>query len=157
MTVTARTALPADIPALCGLYDELEAEMVDLKPIWRVADGLPEPVSTAFEAAMASPNSGVLVGEIDSVPLSFLLWRDAELLPQAGGERVGVIELIFTSAPTRQVGLGEAVIDLFLEEAAARGIQLFDAIVPPGHRFAKNFFESNGFKARRIVMHRDDR
>jgi hypothetical protein len=29
--------------------------------------------------------------------------------------------------------------------------------VSPGHRYAKNFFESNGFSARLIVMHHNDR
>ena len=155
MTISARLAEPSDIPALCDLYRELETEMVALKPIWRIADGLPEPIAAAFGLAVASPTSGVVIGELDGVPLSFLLWRDTDLLPQADGVLVGVIELIFTSEPARQVGLGEAVIGRFLDDASTREISLFDAVVPPGHRFAKNFFESNGFKARRIVMHRD--
>ena len=157
MTISARLGEPSDIPSLCGLYRELEAEMVGLKPIWRLADGLPEPTDAAFERALNAPKSGIVIGELDGVPLSFLLWRDTDLLPQAHGDVVGVIELIFTSEPARQVGLGEAVIGRFLDDAGSRDIQLFDAVVPPGHRFAKNFFESNGFKARRIVMHRDDR
>jgi len=55
------------------------------------------------------------------------------------------------------VGVGEAMMALFAHESTDRDIRLFDAIVPPGHRAAKNFFESNGFKARKIIMHRDDR
>jgi GNAT superfamily N-acetyltransferase len=157
MTISARLANSSDIPALCDLYRELETEMVALKPMWRLADGLPEPIEAAFERALNPPASGILVGELDDVPLSFLLWRDTDLLPQAHGDLVGVIELIFTTEPARQVGLGEAMISRFLDDAASRNIHLFDAVVPPGHRFAKNFFESNGFKARRIVMHRDDR
>jgi hypothetical protein len=42
----------------------------------------------------------------------------------------------------------------FLDGETAAGIGYFDAHVAPGHRLAKNFFESHGFSARRIVMHR---
>ncbi len=43
-----------------------------------------------------------------------------------------------------------------LEEFRGRGHRFFDARVSPGHRHAKNFFESNGFSARLIVMHHAD-
>ena len=43
-----------------------------------------------------------------------------------------------------------------MERYRAEGISKFDAIVSPGHRNAKNFFESQGFKARRITMNLDD-
>lgn len=154
LTATARAATTADIAILEALYAELETEMVALKPIWRLTDGLPEPVSDAFASAIEGEGAEVIVGEIEGVPVGVLLWRDVDLLPQARGERAGVIELIFTSSTARRVGVGEAMISRFLAAAESRGIQLFDAVVPPGHRDAKNFFESNGFKARRIVMHR---
>jgi hypothetical protein len=44
-----------------------------------------------------------------------------------------------------------------LAELRQRGISKFDAHVLPGHRLAKNFFESGGFSARSIVMHHDDK
>jgi L-amino acid N-acyltransferase YncA len=89
--------------------------------------------------------------------VGFLLARDEELLPHADGRQVAAVRLIFTVADAREVGVGEAMIELFLTEAVERGIQEFDAHVSPGHRASKNFFESNGFKARSIVMHRSDR
>lgn len=130
--------------------------MVALKEIWALADGLPSPVDQSFRSQIADRGSEVYVGEYDAVPVGFLVWRQHELLPQAAGATVGVVELIYTDPGARRVGVGEAMIDRFLDDASARGIRVFDAIVPPGHRHAKNFFESNGFKARRIVMHRDD-
>jgi hypothetical protein len=48
------------------------------------------------------------------------------------------------------------MMDAFMIDARARGITLFDAHVSPGHRESKNFFESHGFTARSIVMHRSD-
>jgi len=157
MTVTARPGRPGDIAILTELYVGLAAEMDSIKPIWSVADGLPAPVVDSFAALLDDPDAHLYVGEIDSVPVGFLMARDEDLLPDAGGRRVAAVRLIFTLAGARGVGVGEAMIGLFLDEATARGIVEFDAHVSPGHRESKNFFESNGFKARSIVMHRSDR
>ena len=78
------------------------------------------------------------------------------MLPQAAGEEVGVIRLIFTDPEARGVGVGDAMITQALAELRGRGLRYFDARVSPGHRHAKNFFESNGFSARLIVMHHAD-
>jgi ribosomal protein S18 acetylase RimI-like enzyme len=157
LTATARSATPADLTELHALYIELQAEMVALKAVWKLTDGLAEPADMAILAAIESTESEVVVGELDAVPVGFLIWRVDPLLPQAGGMSIAVIELIFTAPEARQVGVGEVMLATFFEGAAGHGVRLFDAVVPPGHRAAKNFFESNGFKARRIVMHRDDR
>ena len=156
MTVTARRATPADIPDIAALYSELAVEMDALKPIWSVAEGLAVPVDDSLQAALDDPDAHLYVGEIDGVPVGFLMARDEALLPHAGGRRVAAVRLIFTLEGARGVGVGEAMISLFLEEALARGLRDFDAHVSPGHRLSKNFFESNGFKARSIVMHRSD-
>jgi len=157
MTVIARPAGPDDLPSLTGLYGDLAAEMDAIKPIWSVADGLPAPIGESFASLLADSGSFLYVGEIDGVPVGFLMARDEELLPQAGGRRIAAVHLIFTLSGARGVGVGEAMIELFLAKAISRGIVEFDAHVSPGHRESKNFFESNGFKARSIVMHRSDR
>lgn len=157
ITVRTRLATSSDTASLQQLYGLLEAEMIGLKPIWAVTDGLAEPIGTSFDELIAGSDTAVIIGEIDDVPLSFLAWSSDPLLPQAGPERVATVRLIFTTPEARRVGLGEAMIERYRTDAAASGIAMFDAIVPPGHRDAKNFFESHGFKARRIVMHRDDR
>jgi ribosomal protein S18 acetylase RimI-like enzyme len=154
--ITARSADVEDLAVLVGLYHDLATEMDAIKPIWSAADGLPEPAPEAFEALMADPDAHIYLGEIDDVPVGFLVARDETLLPQADGRRVAAVRLIFTLEGARGVGVGEAMTDLFLREATSRGIRSFDAHVSPGHRESKNFFESNGFKARSIVMHRSD-
>jgi GNAT superfamily N-acetyltransferase len=153
---TSRAATPDDLLVLESLYEELASEMDAIKPIWSSADGLPEPVLESFRALMEDPAVHLYLGEIDAVPVGFLMARDEELLPQAGGRRVAAVRLIFTLAGARGVGVGEAMIERFLEGARSRGIQDYDAHVSPGHRDSKNFFESNGFKARSIVMHRSN-
>jgi ribosomal protein S18 acetylase RimI-like enzyme len=154
--VTSRPATIADIPELGRLYRRLEAEMTDLHQMWPVADGLPEPIEESFFRVLEDPEIEVLVGEIDRVPFGFLLCRVEGLLPQAGGERVGSIRLVFVEEEAREVGLGEALRDAAMASLRSRGISKFDAHVLPGHRLAKNFFESGGFSARSIVMFHDD-
>ncbi len=156
MDVAARPAHEDDLPTLLALYRDMEAEQVALKPMWRLADGLPEPVDTALKDAIADPGQVVLLGTLDGVPLGLCLAGTGELLPQADGERVGQVRLIFTEPEARGVGVAAAMLQKALSELRERGITKFDVRVLPGHRNAKNFFEAAGFAARLIVMHHDD-
>ncbi|MFQ5948144.1 MAG: GNAT family N-acetyltransferase [Acidimicrobiia bacterium] len=156
MDITARPATEDDLEHLLRLYRRLEQEMVALKTMWLLADGLPEPVEAAFKEALDNSDAYVYLGEVDGVPLGFVVSRSEALLPQAHGERVGAVRLIYTEPETRGVGVGEAMITAALRDLREAGHRLLDAHVPPGHRNAKNFFEAAGFAARSIVMHRDD-
>lgn len=156
MRVDAREADASDIAVLTGLYRSLEAEMVDLHPMWPLADGLSEPVEKAFEEALDDPDTVILIGTVDGYPFGFLLARVESLLDQAGGERVGAIRFIFVDHEAREVAVGEAMREMAMEMLRGRGITKYDAHVLPGHRLAKNFFEAGGFSARSIVMHHDD-
>lgn len=156
MLITARPATEGDAAALLDLYAGLEAEMVALKPIWALVDGLPTPVDAAIKDRLADDDWHLYLGEIDGSAIGFLMARDEPTLPQGEGQRVASIRLIYTAPEARQVGVGEALIERFLADAADRGITVFDAHVSPGQRHTKNFFEAHGFKARSIVMHRED-
>lgn len=156
MTITARRAGTDDLAQLVALYRELEAEQTAIKPMWRLADGLAEPAAEALAAILQDRDSLLVIGEIDGVPLGFAWARSEPLLPQAGDVRAAVVRLIYTTPEARGVGVGDAMIKDVLAEFRSRGYRLFDARVSPGHRLAKNFFESNGFSARLIVMHHAD-
>lgn len=156
MQVTSRAATVDDIDILMAMYRVLSDEQEALRPLWPLADGLAEPATAALEEILGDEDSLLLVGEIDGYPLGFLWARVEPLLPQAEGEDVGVIRLIFTDPEARGVGVGDAMITQALAELRGRGLRFFDARVSPGHRNAKNFFESNGFSARLIVMHHAD-
>lgn len=155
VNITARSATRADVETLSGLYRLLEAEQAALKPMWPLADGLDEPVAESFRSTMEDDDSVLLMGELDDVSLGFLWARIEPLLSQAEGRRVGVVRLVFTEAEARGVGIGSTMLAAAMAELSARGIDLFDARVSPGHRNAKNFFEAHGFSARLIVMHHD--
>lgn len=156
MRVDAREATESDIGVLTHLYRRLEEEMIDLHPMWPLADGLDEPVDEAWLRALRDDDGITLIGRIDGHPFGFLHARVEPLLRQADGERVGAIRLIFVDHEAREVAVGEAMRDKAMAMLRDRGITKFDAHVLPGHRLAKNFFESGGFSARSIVMHHDD-
>ena len=151
---TARPASAADIPELERLYHLLASEMEALRPVWPLTDGLAHPVAATLGDMLQDRAWTVLLGQLDEVPVGFLAWCDESMLPQAGGDRIAAVRFLFTEPEARRVGIGEAMITLFLQQATAAGFHRFDAHVSPGHREAKNFFEANGFTARSIVMYR---
>lgn len=153
--VAVRSASPGDLADLERLYRILAAEMTDLRPVWAFADALPEPAGPALAALLDADEWNVVVGTLDSHPVGFLAWRVEAMLPQSEGGRIAAIRFLVTEPAAREVGVGEAMIGEYLAGARRRGCRHLDAHVSPGHRLAKNFFESNGFKARSIVMHRE--
>lgn len=152
MLVAARPATTADLEDLVRLYAELEREMDELSPLWIGASGLPGTPSGAFADALADEDAVVVVGMIDDHVVGFGLARAEPL--RASDATMAAIRYIFTELPAREVGVAAAVLEVLIDAMESRGIDLFDAHVLPGHRLAKNFFESAGFKARHIVMHR---
>jgi len=149
----ARLATASDIPELSRLYGRLRADMEAQKPIWHLVDGLAEPVDAAFAEGLGADDVAVFVGTWDGVPAGFVLVRDLAMLPQAGGARRGLIDLVYVEPEAREVGVGEALLDAALGWLSDRGIRLYDARVLPGLREPKNFFEGAGFSARSILMH----
>lgn len=156
MEIIARAATSDDLADLHALYRGLEAEMVALHPMWPLADGLPEPVADALSAALDDPDAVLVVGTVEGIPFGFLLARVEKLLPQADGLRIGSIRLVYVDHPSREVGVGEAMLAFALAELRDKGLVRFDAHVLPGHRLVKNFFEAGGFAARSITMHHVD-
>ena len=91
-----------------------------------------------------------MVGTLDDVVLAYGL---AHLTIVRDGRTLAVIDELLVAAPARAVGLGEAVLDALVGWATEHGALGVDATALPGDRTAKNFFESAGFTARRLVMH----
>ena len=139
---------------MTSLFRALAEEMDALRPLWSDAEGLAEPVEETLATIITDPQWHGYVASLDDAPVGFLLGRDEELLPQADHRVVGAIRFIYTIPEAREVGVGEAMFEAYLADASERGVTMFDAHVSPGHRESKNFFESNGFSARSIIMHR---
>ena len=90
------------------------------------------------------------VGTLDDVVLGYLVARVEAI---ADGGRLGVIDEIYVEPEGRQVGLGEAMLDLALAWFGDEGCAGVDAYALPGMRDTKNFFELFGFTARLLVVH----
>ena len=156
MSVAARHATMTDVPELLRMYAELSAEQSAIRDIWPYADGLDDPIDASMTSLIHDERATTVMGEIDGVTVGFLSAVEEPLLEPLSERYVGVVQFIFTDHEARGVGVGAAMLDLAMERLASRQVDLFDARVSPGHRLAKNFFESNGFKARSITMHRSD-
>ena len=61
---------------------------------------------------------------------------------------------LYVDPGAREVGVGEAMMDLVLAWSEERGATGIDAVALPGDRATKNFFERFGLTARAIVVHR---
>ena len=154
MRIGARRGKSGDLADLERLYRGLEREMIVLRPVWALADGLPAPQESALRRVV--DEHLVIVGTIDEVVVGFLVASLKDLLPQAAGEQRASIDLLYTEPDARGVGVGEAMLDAAMDELRAVNLRKFDVAVLPGHRQAKNFFEAHGFKARSIIMHHED-
>jgi GNAT superfamily N-acetyltransferase len=64
------------------------------------------------------------------------------------------VDDLFVEAEARGVGVGEALLSQVTAWFERRGCAGTDAAVLPGQRSTKALFESSGYKARLIVMHR---
>ncbi len=119
--------------------------------LWAERDAWPEPLDDAYRALVGRDDALVVVGTIDDTPLGFGAVVRERL---RSGRTLGVITDLFVDEGARSVGVGEAMADALVAHCRAHGCVGIDAPALPGHRAAKNFFETHGFTARALVMHR---
>jgi GNAT superfamily N-acetyltransferase len=148
----ARAATAADLPAVAELAAELRRATAEQRggPLWAVYEALPGPTAEDLAARLTDPEQAVVVGTLDDIVLAYGL---AHLATVRDGRTLAVIDELLVAEPARTVGLGEAVLGALVVWATEHGALGVDATALPGDRTAKNFFESAGFTARRLVMH----
>jgi len=149
----ARPATLADLPRLAELAADAGAELAPMRGgrVFTSREARPLPADASFKDALADPDHLVVVGTIDGTVVGYGAVRLDEL---RDGATLGVIDDLFVEPGARAVGVGEAVIGELLDWCRARGCVGVDAIALPGNRETKNFFETFGFTARAIVVHR---
>lgn len=152
MTAETRVAEAADLPRLVELVDVAHAEMTPQRGgrIWAAREGRPVPALADLTAALAAADQLVIVGTVDGYPAGYGVVRIERLRT---GDLLGVVDDVFTEAPFRGVGVGEAMMNDLVAFCAARGCIGVDALALPGDRETKNFFESFGLKARALLVH----
>ncbi len=143
-----------DLADLARLVGEAVAELTPRRggEMWARTLGRRPPFEPDLLAALDDPEVLVLAGTVDDTLVGYSV---ARLAPIAGGDMIVVIDDIFTEPGARAVGVGEAMLSVIVEWGTDKGAVGIDAVVLPGARETKNFFESFGLKARALVVHRD--
>ena len=150
----ARPATSSDIDTIVVLASALRAQMSAERggPLWDAHDALPNATPELLTARLEANDLATLVGTLDGSVLAYGL---AHIEPVGTSGILGVIDELFVLEPARAVGLGETLLGALVDWCTAAGITHgIDATALPGDRQAKNFFESAGFKARRLIMHK---
>jgi len=153
----ARQATHADLAVIGEIADKIAADMVDQRGgalfLRRESGGDAAGRAEALMEADAPEATGgfAVIGTYDDVPFGYALVQVEQL---ADGGRLARIDDLAVEAEARGSGIGEAIMNLVLDEAKARGCFGVDSRALPGDRHTKNFFESFGLKARMLVVHR---
>jgi GNAT superfamily N-acetyltransferase len=149
----ARRADRDDLPRLAELYRTALAQLSAGRggPLLAEHHGRLEPVEQALAQTLEDRDRMAWVGTVDDQIVGYATGRTETL---AGGTELGVVEELFVEPGARGVGVGEALMGALLAWFVDRGCAGVDTVALPGDRLSKNFFESSGFKARLIVMHR---
>jgi ribosomal protein S18 acetylase RimI-like enzyme len=119
--------------------------------IWSRREAPAEPLDAHFGRLRAEGDGAVFVGSIDDTPVGYAAVVAEEL---RDGTVIGRVEGLYVVPGCREVGVGEALMDDVVAWCRDRGCAGVDALVLPGNRETKNFFESYGLTARAIVVHR---
>lgn len=155
----ARLVEPGDLPAVLAIGERIRDELAphrggamllaaeDGREPWRAR------LTRAVESSVDEPGADVvIVGTFDDVVFGIAVLRHRTL---ATGELTGELDDFAVDAEAREVGIGEAMMDLAIARLRAVGATGIGARALPGDRETKNFFESFGLKARQLLVHRD--
>jgi GNAT superfamily N-acetyltransferase len=154
-TEAVRTATAEDTPRLCQLAEELRAGIVSQRGGSLLADPGPGRDDGGgapgwVEEHLGDPATLVLVGTLDGVVIGFAVCH-----LEGGGSHRGALDACFVEPGARGVGVGRLLLDTAVTWMREQGAGGMDGIALPGDRAAKNFYESAGFKARMLTMHRE--
>jgi N-acetylglutamate synthase-like GNAT family acetyltransferase len=96
------------------------------------------------------PSAVLLAGTYDGVVVGVA----AGTLAALDGRRLGRVECCYVEPDARAVGVGSTLVETLVAWFAEQGCTDVDALALPGDRSTKQLFESSGFKARLLVLHR---
>ena len=153
MNEAARPATAADLDRLAALAADAVTEQAGERggAVWSVREARPLPANESLPAALDRDDTLVLAGTIDDVVVGYAV---VHVEPLRDGRTLGVITDVYVEPAAREVGVGEVLIERVLAWCRERRCAGVDALALPGNRETKNFFETFGFTARALVVHR---
>ncbi len=148
-----RPATEDDLPRLAELARLAIAELTPMKggDVWADREARWEPLDENLKMALVDPHTRVLCGTIDEAVIGYAVVRIEAL---RDGGRLGVLDDVFVEMQAREVGVGEAMVDDVVSWCREAGCIGIDSFALPGNRETKNFFETFGFTARMLVVHK---
>jgi GNAT superfamily N-acetyltransferase len=148
----SRLATEDDLPRLAELARLAIVELTPMKggDVWAAREARGEPLDENLKASLADPDTRVLCGTIDEAVIGYAV---ARIEPLRDGGRLGVLDDIYVEPEARGVGVGESMVNDVIAWCRDAGCIGIDSFALPGDRLTKNFFETFGFTARRLVVH----
>lgn len=119
--------------------------------IWVRRDARGHPFEHTYSSLLGRDDARLVVGTVDGRVAGFAA---AEVEALADGTRHGVVTDLYVEPQSRRRGLGERMLGALVEMCDVQGCRGVDAGALPGDRATKSFFESMGFVARSLVMHK---
>ncbi len=152
VTEAARTARPDEVGLVADLAREARHEALQYRggERWLATEAAPEPLEDRFRESLADPDAVLVVGVWEESVVGYG-WARRRI--RLDGSPVGRIEELFVAPDARSVGVGESLFEALLSWAGDQKLVAMDAFVLPGHRAAKNFFETFRMTAHGLIMH----
>ena len=149
----ARIATVDELDTIVSLAQHCLDEQRDGRggAIWAVRETRAAPFELSLREAIYDPDQELFAGTIGGVILGYAAVRVEHL---RSGEILGVVDDLIVHTDARGIGVGEALIKKAIAWCDSRGCVGIDSIALPGNRATKNFFETFGFKARLLTVHR---
>ncbi|MCQ3809019.1 MAG: GNAT family N-acetyltransferase [Acidimicrobiia bacterium] len=148
----ARPAHPDDFDAIAGLAREARREALEYRggERWMASEAAPEPLEGHLAELIADPEAVLVAGIWDDTVVGYG-W--ARRIIRLDGSPIARIEELFVTPDGRSVGVGESLFDYLKQWARDQKVVAIDAFVLPGHREAKNFFETFKMTAHALIVH----
>ncbi|MCY3635739.1 MAG: GNAT family N-acetyltransferase [bacterium] len=148
----ARPALPDEIGLIAGLAREARSEALEYRggDRWMATEAAPEPLEDHLAQLIADPEAVLVAGIWDDTVVGYG-W--ARRIVRRDGSAIARIEELFVTPDARSVGVGESLFNALLLWARDQELVAMDAFVLPGHREAKNFFETFKMTAHALIVY----
>ena len=149
---SARLATIEDLAAIEVIAAAVRADQEGGRgaELFHAREAGPASVTDRVGKAITSEAAVVVVGCYDQYPFGYGL---ATIETLDDGRRLGRLDDLAVEPEARGSGIGEAMMNLLLDELRVAGCFGVDSRALPGDRSTKNFFESFGLKARLLVVH----
>ena len=149
---SARPARTDEIGAIAGLAREARREALEYRggKRWMATEAAPEPLEDHLARLIADPEAVLVAGIWDDTVVGYG-W--ARRIVRLDGSPIARIEELFVTPEGRSVGVGESLFDSLMQWARDQKLVAIDAFVLPGHREAKNFFETFKMTAHALIVH----